>query len=213
MKLRKLAGTGILFALFCVFLIPSIVSAQNQVLGEVDIQGKTIVDKTSGVWVDGQYVGYVKELKGDKKLLLLPGEHEIAVRQAGYVDQTKKITVEPGRKTIVSIRMQNDPRAQFAKGVTSEVKLDVTPSRAAVFVDEGYVGTIKDFSGLGRAMVIAPGQHNVKIALAGYQDFTTQINLRPKQEITIKTDLVPGSFTQAGSAINNNATKEAAANR
>lgn len=219
MSLRKLAGTGILFALFCAVLIPSVLPAENQVLGEVDIQGKTNVDKTSGVWVDGQYVGYVKELKGDKKLLLLPGEHEIAVRQAGYIDQTKKVTVEPGQKTIVSIRMQSDPRAQFPKGVASQVKLDVTPNRAAVFVDEGYVGTIKEFSGLGRAMVIAPGQHNVRIALAGYQDFTTQINLRPKQEITIKTDLVPGTFTQAGSAINNNApsapgaSKETAANR
>ena len=216
MSLRKLAGTGSLFALFCAFLVPSILAAQNQVLGEVDIHGKTNADKTSGVWVDGQYVGYVNELKGDKKLLLLPGEHEIAVRQAGYINQMQKVTVEPGRKTVISIRMQNDPRAHFAKGVTSEVKLDVTPNRAAVFVDDGYVGTIKEFSGLGRAMVIAPGQHNVKIALAGYQDFTTQINLRPKQEITIKTDLVPGSITQAGSAINTNApssTKATAANR
>jgi hypothetical protein len=219
MSLRKLAGIANLFALFCALLVPSVLAAQNQVLGEVEIQGKTNIDKTSGVWVDGQYVGYVKELKGDKKLLLLPGDHQIAVRQAGYIEQVKEITVEPGRKTTVSVRMQNDPRAQFPKGVTSEVKLDVTPNRAAVFVDEGYVGTIKEFSGLGRAMVIAPGKHNVKIALAGYQDFTTEINLRPKQEITIKTDLTPGSITQAGSAINNNATnasnapKENVANR
>lgn len=204
MSLRKLAGIGTLFALFCALLVPSLVVAQNQVLGEVQIHGKTGVDKTSGVWVDGQYVGYVNELKGDKKLLLLPGDHQIAVRQAGYIDQTKNVTVEPGRKTIISIRMQNDPKAQFPKGVTSQVKLDVTPNRAAVFVDDGYVGTIKEFSGLGRAMVIAPGKHNIKIALAGYQDFTTEINLRPKQEITIKTDLAPGSFTEAGSAINNN---------
>ena len=109
--------------------------------------------------------------------------------------------------------MQNDPKAQFPKGVTSEVKLDVTPNRAAVFLDDGYVGTIKEFSGIGRAMVIAPGKHNVKIALAGYQDFTTEINLRPKQEITIKTDLVPGSITQAGSAINNNAATQNATNQ
>jgi hypothetical protein len=28
-------------------------------------------------------VGYLKELKGDKKVLLLPGEHVISVRQNG----------------------------------------------------------------------------------------------------------------------------------
>jgi 23S rRNA A2030 N6-methylase RlmJ len=201
MSRRKLFGTGTLFALFCALLVPSVLGAQNQVLGEVEIQGKTKVDKTSGVWVDGQYVGYVKELKGDKKLLLLPGEHDIAVRQVGYIEQVQKVTLEPGKKTTISISMQKDPKARFPSGVTSEVKLEVTPNRAAVFVDEGYVGTTKEFSGLGRAMVIAPGKHHLRIALAGYQDFTTEINLRPKQKITIKTDLIQGSITQAGPAI------------
>ena len=54
--------------------------AGNAVLGEIQLEGATKVEKTSGVWVDGQYVGYLKELKGSKKVLLLPGEHEIAVR-------------------------------------------------------------------------------------------------------------------------------------
>jgi hypothetical protein len=54
--------------------------SQNQVLGEVQFVGKTKTEKTSGVWIDGQYVGYAGELKDDKKVLLLPGEHEISVR-------------------------------------------------------------------------------------------------------------------------------------
>jgi hypothetical protein len=198
-----LLSTGA-FTLLLALLLPPVVVAQNQVLGELAIDGKTKVDKTSGVWVDGQYIGYVKELVDDKKLLLLPGEHEIAVRQAGYIEQVQNVTVEPGKKTTIDITMQKDPKAQFPRGVASEVKLEVTPDRAAVFVDEGYAGTPKEFSGLGRAMVIAPGKHHVRIALAGYKDFTTEIDLRPRQKITIKTDLIPGSITQAGPAIKNN---------
>jgi PEGA domain len=201
---EKLLKEGTLIAVLFALLLPAIAVAQNQVLGEVAIQGKTKVDKTSGVWVDGQYVGYVQELTGDKKILLLPGEHEITIRQAGYLEQVQKVTVEPGKKTTIDVAMEKDPKAQFPSGVTSEVKLEVTPNRAAIFVDEAYVGTPKDFGGLGRAMVIAPGKHHVRIALAGYQDFTTEINLRPKQKITIKTDLIPGSITQAGPAIKNN---------
>jgi len=201
---QRLLSAATLVATLWVLLLPAAVVGQNQVLGEVVIRGKTKVDKTSGVWVDGQYVGYVKELTGDKKVLLLPGEHEIAVRQAGYVEQVQKVTVEPGKKTMIEISMQRNPKAQFPSGASSEVKLEVTPDRAAVFVDEGYVGTPKEFSGVGRAMVIAPGKHHVRIALAGYQDFTTEINLRPNQKITIKTDLIPGSITQAGPAIKNN---------
>jgi hypothetical protein len=204
MNRQKLLGTGILLAIFFAILRPSIVVAQNQLLGEVEIQGKTKIDRTSGVWVDGQYLGYVEELTGDKKILLLPGDHEIDVRQAGYIEQGQKITVEPGKKTTINVSMQKDPKAQFPSGATSQVKLDVTPDRAAVFVDDAYVGTPKEFGGLGRAMLIAPGKHHVKIALAGYQDFTTEVNLRPGQKITIKTDLITGSITQAGPAIKSN---------
>lgn len=181
-------------------LSPAPSAAQNnRVLGQVEIQGKTNADKTSGVWVDGQYVGFVKELKGDKKLLLLPGEHEIEVRQAGYSAIKEKVNVEPEKKTTIQIHLLRDPRAQLPHGATSEIKLEVTPDRAAVFVDGGYVGTPHEFGGLGRAMVIAPGKHKIRIALAGYQDFTTEVNLRPHQKITIKTDLLPG--TQAGPTV------------
>src|SRR5207247_4564264 len=80
-----------------VLLVLSIASyAQNQVLGEVQFVSKTKMEKTSGVWVDGQYVGYVGELKDDKKVLLLPGEHEISVRQSGYKDYTENVVVGEG---------------------------------------------------------------------------------------------------------------------
>src|ERR1700693_858945 len=98
MSRQMLLSTGTL-TLLLALLLPPVVVVQNQVLGEVAIDGKTKVEKTSGVWVDGQYVGYVNELVGDKKLLLLPGEHEIAVRQAGYIEEVREVTIEPGKKT------------------------------------------------------------------------------------------------------------------
>src|SRR5258708_2683328 len=73
------------------------VFGQNQVMGQVDFHGATNVEKTSGVWIDGQYVGYLKELKGSKKIVLLPGEHQISVRQSGYIDHSQRIIVEPGQ--------------------------------------------------------------------------------------------------------------------
>jgi PEGA domain-containing protein len=189
-------------ALILVFvLVVSIASyTQNQVLGEVQFVTKTKTAKTSGVWIDGQYVGYAAELKDDKRVLLLPGEHEISVRQSGYTDFTQKVVVEPGKKVVLHVSMQKDPRVQFPT-VTSQLKLQVTPERAAVFVDDGFVGTVREFSGVGRAMLVSPGKHRVKIALPGYQVFDTEVNLLPKQKITIKTDLVPGSITQAGPSI------------
>jgi len=62
----------------------------NKVLGEVQLLGAGDTEKNAGVWVDGQYLGYLKELKGSKKILLIPGEHDIAVREDGYHDFPRK---------------------------------------------------------------------------------------------------------------------------
>ena len=185
---------------FCSLVLSIASLAQNQVLGEVQLVGKSKADKTSGVWVDGQYVGYVGELKGNKKILLLPGEHEIAVRQAGYTDFAQKVVVEPRKKIVVRVVMLKDPQAHFSK-VTAEIKLHVTPERAAVFVDDAFVGSVNEFTGVGHGMLVSPGKHRLKIALPGYQAFDTEVSLLPRQKITIKTDLLPGSITQAGPSI------------
>ena len=174
--------------------------AENRILGEVEIHGATKVERTSGVWVDGQYVGYVKELKGDHKLLLMPGEHTIVVRQSGYGDFMQSVRVEPGIKQLLEVKMGKDPRTH-APQITSQVKLEVNPERAAVFLDNAFVGHVSEFSGLGRAMLLNPGAHRIKIELPGYQAFETEINLLPNQKFTLKTDLAKGSIAQADTLI------------
>jgi len=171
--------------------------AQNQVMGEIQFVGATKAEKTSGVWVDGQYVGYLDELKGDKKVLLLPGEHEITVRQAGYKEFKQTLIVEPGGTHILRVVMERDPRAQYP-AVTARIKLSVTPDRAAVFLDDAFVGHVHELGGVGRSLLVSPGRHRIKIALPGYRPFETEVSLLPKQQFKLKTDLVKGSITQAG---------------
>ena len=47
----------VLVLAFASFLTTGVNARSSDVLGEVQFEGKTNVDKTSGVWVDGQYVG------------------------------------------------------------------------------------------------------------------------------------------------------------
>src|SRR5207237_7033126 len=90
-----------MLALCAFFMIPHIAFAQtNEVLGEVELVGATKVEKTSGVWVDGQYLGYLEELKGTKKILLLRGKHEIMVRQGGYKDVRIEVAGPLAKKQI-----------------------------------------------------------------------------------------------------------------
>jgi|SRR5579863_771052 len=165
--------------------------AGNDVLGQIDLVGASKVERTSGVWIDGQYVGYLHELKGSKKLLLLPGEHEINVRQGGYVDFVQKVDVRAGQTQTVAVKMEKDTRVQMPS-VTAEIKLDVNPNRAAVFVDGVFIGHVAEFNGVGKALLVEPGKRKIKISLPGYQTFETDIDLVANQKSTVKTELMKG---------------------
>jgi PEGA domain-containing protein len=197
-QLLSLVTLGLAF-LLCA---PDFTQAQqNQVMGELKFSGATKVAKDSGVWIDGQYVGYLKELKGDKKITLLPGQHEISVRQAGYNSFTQTVVVEPGRVHMLSLQMTPDGRPLRLGPDAAELKLTVNPNRAAVFVDDGYVGHAAEFGGAFHSMLLSPGKHRIKVELPGYRTFETEVNLLPRQKSKVETDLVGGSILQAGPLI------------
>lgn len=171
------------------------VSAQNRVMGELKLEGATKVERDSGVWIDGGYVGYLKELKGSKKVMLLPGNHEVIVRQSGYQDFVQNVVVEPGGTRIVSVSMHLAPRATVPE-ITATLKLKIKPDRSAVFLDEKYVGHAGEFGGAFKSMKISPGKHRVRVELPGYRTFDTEVNLLADQETEVKTELVKGSIEQ-----------------
>src|SRR5437879_13194729 len=103
----RFPSAALLLALFSILLAaPRSAAQDSKVMGELKFKGASGVEKDAGVWVDGVYVGYVKELKGDKKVLLLPGKHEVTVRQSGYGDFSRKVVVEPGQVNTVRGAMQ-----------------------------------------------------------------------------------------------------------
>jgi hypothetical protein len=201
-KMQRLQIAEVLLANLCFFgAVAQAASGQNnKVMGEVRFEGATKVERDSGVWVDGGYVGYVKELKGNKKVLLLPGEHEIVVRQSGYDDFDQKIVVEPGQATTIRVVMRPSPKAQ-APDITATLKLTVKPGRAAVFLDDKFVGHASEFGGALHSMLISPGKHRIKVELPGYRTFETEVNLLAGQKSEVKTELIKGSIEQASPSI------------
>jgi hypothetical protein len=189
-RIQRILAAGVFLALLCAMAL-SVAAQNNEILGEVRFQPENGPAKTAGVWVDGRYVGYLSELKGSKKLLLLPGEHEISVREAGYRSMDEKITVEPNAVQTLRVILSKDPRAQMPT-VSGEVRLSIEPDRAAVFVDDQFAGHAHEFGGAGRAMLLSPGKHHIKITLPGYQSFDTEIEVRANQKYDIKTQLPKG---------------------
>jgi len=190
-RISVMRKAGVFLAVLCVIALP-LAAQNNEILGEVRFRPQNGAAKTAGVWVDGKYVGYLSELKGSKKLLLLPGEHEISVREAGYQSVDQKVSVQPNAVQTLRVSLAKDPRAQFPT-VSAEVRLSIDPDRAAVFVDDQFAGHAHEFGGAGRAMLLGPGKHHIKITLPGYQSFDTEIDVRANQKYDVKTQLPKGN--------------------
>src|SRR5258708_32437639 len=191
-KLGVFSAVALLASIEFFCMIPNLTAQDSKVLGEVQFQGDTSVDRDSGVWIDGDYVGYVKELKGHKKVLLFAGKHEISIRQGGYADLVKQIVVEPGQIQSVQVSMKMLPGARTSD-VTATLKLTVQPKRAAVFLDDRYIGHASEMGGKFHTLLVSPGKHHVRIALAGYRTFQTDVALLAGQKSEVKHELVTRS--------------------
>ena len=200
-KMLRSQLAKVLLVNVCFLVVVAPASSQdNKIMGEVRFEGATKVERDSGVWVDGGYVGYLKELNGDKKVLLLPGEHQIAVRQSGYDDFMQRIVVEPGQTQSVRVVMHLMPQAH-SPGVTATLKVTVQPGRAAVFLDDKYVGHASELGGAIHSLLISPGRRRIKVELPGYRSFETEVNLLAGQKSEVKTELIKGSIEQASPTI------------
>jgi len=198
----RFPALGILLISSILLAAPHLAAQESKVMGELKFKGATGVERDAGVWIDGVYVGYVKELKGDKKVLLLPGKHEVTARESGYGDFVREVVVEPGQVQTVRVAMRLIPGAR-PPSITAELKLTVEPGRAAVFVDDNYAGHASEFGGALHSLLISPGKHRIKVALPGYQTFETEVGLLAGQKSEVKTELVKGSIEQASSEIKN----------
>jgi len=89
---------------------------------------------------------------------------------------------------VIRVALEKDLRVQFPT-VTAEVKLSVEPGRAPVFVDGVFAGHVAEFDGVGRTLLVAPGQRKITVSLTGYQTFETDVTLLANQKFKIKTEL------------------------
>lgn len=195
---RKTQVAALSFALsWAVFWGAATAAEKNHITGEVKFEGVTYVEKKAGIWIDGQYAGYLKELKGKKKIVLMPGDHEIVARRSGYDDFAKKIVIEPGQNQTVRVLMYKT-RGVPVKEKNAKLKFSVKPKRAAVFVDDQYVGPASEFDG---SMKVAAGWHTVKIELPGYRTYETSVDAIVGKKVKVKAELPKGSIHDAGPLI------------
>lgn len=175
--------------------------AANPLQGEVELKAASKAEQNAGLWLDGQYVGFVKDLEGRGKLVLLPGEHELVFKLIGYDDLASTIDVEPGSRNRYRVAMLPVADATYPeKSKTAHLRISVKPEKAAIFVNDSYVGHIDRFDGR-RGMRLSAGTYRLTVALPGYEAFDTELTVRAGQSYEIKTDLRKGSLDDRAAAL------------
>jgi hypothetical protein len=72
---------------------------------------------------------------------------------------------------------------------TGELRLDVDPSHAEVYVDGYYAGRVDDFDGFWQALTLEDGRYTIEIVAPGYEPLVFDIRIDPGRKITYRGDL------------------------
>jgi PEGA domain len=160
--------------------------------GELQILTSHETEKDSGVWVDGEYIGYLRDFWGNKKIMLAPGDHEISIRKFGYQDFTGKVRIDAGQIQLLPIMMELDVSTQYPTQNTAALKINVNPPEAAVLIDGAYVGYADQISGIFKSLPVTAGRRKVRIEMQGYRPYETEVGLTAGQSYEIRAALTKG---------------------
>jgi len=73
-----------------------------------------------------------------------------------------------------------------------DVRIEVKPKDASVFVDGYYAGQVDSFDGWYQHLTVSPGRHTITVRHPGYTPYSVTIQGVYGQNIHIKHQLVPG---------------------
>jgi PEGA domain len=73
-----------------------------------------------------------------------------------------------------------------------DVRTEVKPKEANVYVDGAFVGTVDSFDGWWQRLQLAPGKHRIVFRAPGYVPYAVTIQALPGQDVKIKQQMQPG---------------------
>ena len=80
---------------------------------------------------------------------------------------------------------------------SSDLRVQVNPKQAEVYVDGYLTGNVDDFDGVFQRLRLPPGEHEVTIYAQGYRSITQRMLFRPFESYTIKDTLQPAAAGDA----------------
>ena len=74
---------------------------------------------------------------------------------------------------------------------TGELRLDVEPRDAQVYIDGAYAGLVDDFDGVFQSLRLEGGNYQVEIVAPGFEPLVFDVRIPPGEKVTYRGDLLP----------------------
>jgi hypothetical protein len=71
-----------------------------------------------------------------------------------------------------------------------EIRLDVEPAHAEVYVDGNYAGVVDEFDGSFEGLRLEEGTYRIEIVAAGYEPLVFDVQIQPGRKITYRGALL-----------------------
>jgi hypothetical protein len=75
---------------------------------------------------------------------------------------------------------------------TGELRIEVEPKEARVYVDGDYVGTVDDYDGWWQRLRLPAGKHRIVIRAPGHAPYAETVRVLPGEDHNIKFEMQPG---------------------
>jgi hypothetical protein len=72
---------------------------------------------------------------------------------------------------------------------TGELRLDVRPHYAEVYVDGYYAGIVDDFDGIFQSLTLEEGPYRIEVVAPGYETLVFNVRVQPGRKITYRGDM------------------------
>ena len=73
----------------------------------------------------------------------------------------------------------------------ADIRTEITPKNAEVYVDGYFAGRANDFDGAFQALHVVPGGHAITVRLDGFRTLTEDVYVRPDSTFKMKATLQP----------------------
>ncbi len=143
----------------------------------------------ASVFVDDQFRGMTETGRPLELTGMSPGQHKVYMSIRNYEDYSTMVDIRAGEVTPVSARLNPSPMRQDC----GKLILNTEPAGAEVYIDGSLVGVTP-----ATIDTVCTGKHTYRLLLAGYQDYSSQVELIPGQVLQVNTVLTPESEKAEG---------------